>query len=131
MTYCILSFSLHIKNVCDQSFILLGFISRTIKHFKNSNCLKILFKSLIRSKLEYCIIIWSPYVLHQIDHIERIQNKFLKMLSYKFSSSHDTFTSFMITILLLEQWFLTGELREFFASAPRNYERYFLIVSQK
>ena len=84
-----LSFSLHIKNICGQSFKLLDFIYRNTKNFKNSNSPKILFNSLVRSKLEYCRLIWPPRVQHQSDQIERLQNKFLKIISY--NNSHTPF----------------------------------------
>ena len=69
-------------------------IYRNTKNFKNSNCLQILFYSLVRSKLEYCSLIWSPLVKHQSDQIERVQNKFLIINSCKFTSSHNSLTPF-------------------------------------
>ena len=94
-----LSFSLHIKNICGQSFKLLGFIYRNTKNFKYSNCLKVLFNSLVRSKQEYCSLIWSPHVQHQSDQIERVQNKFLKIIiSYKFTSSYNSLNPFNLSL---------------------------------
>ena len=97
-----LSFSIHMKNICGQSFKLLGFIYRNTKNFKYSNCLKVLFNSLVRSKQEYCSLIWSPHVQHQSDQIERVKNKFLKIISYKFSSCLISKLLLHLTIPLLD-----------------------------
>ena len=90
-----LSFFLHIKKVCNQSFKLFGIVFRNTKHFRYSHSFKIIFNSLVRSKVEYCSIIGSPHVQHQSDNIERVQNKFLKMLHInphhlRFSTSNYT-----------------------------------------
>ena len=70
-----------------------------VKNF-NCNCVSIRRKSYRIS--QYNLV--TPY---SIDHIERIQNTFLKILLYKFSSFLDSFTSWISTsnyILLLDIW---------------------------
>ena len=42
-----------------------------------------LYNCLIRSILEYCCVIWSPYYQCHISRLEQVQNKFLKYLLYK------------------------------------------------
>ena len=62
---------------------IIGFITRNCKDFKNQNTLKTLFTSLVRSKLEYNPVVWSPYLNTQIQCIENVQNCFLRFKSYK------------------------------------------------
>ena len=42
------------------SLKLLGYISGTCKHFHNSQTVKLSYTSLVRSKLEYASLVWSP-----------------------------------------------------------------------
>ena len=55
----------------------LGFIFRTIKHFKNLQCLKSLYCSLVRSVLEYASVVWSSFYRNGIDRIEAVQRRFI------------------------------------------------------
>ena len=48
-----------------------------------------MFNSLIRSRLEYCSVIWSPSADGMKKSIERVQEKFLKFLCFKFKTSYD------------------------------------------
>ena len=47
------------------------------------NTLKIPYNSLVRSILEYCSIVWSPYYDNQKARIERVQTKFAKYILFK------------------------------------------------
>ena len=54
-----------------------------IKHnFVNldKNCFLLLYKSLIRSHLEYAVSVWSPYKLGQIDDMEKVQKLATKLV---------------------------------------------------
>ena len=57
-----LSYSLHTSYVVDKASRNLGFIFRMTKHFKNLQCLKSLYCSLVRSVLEYASVVWSPFI---------------------------------------------------------------------
>jgi len=78
------SFNKHYLNITKtSSTILLGFINRTCKDFTNSNALKVLYFSLVRSSLEYNSVVWSPSSVVHIQSLEAIQNRFLRFISYK------------------------------------------------
>jgi ribonucleases P/MRP protein subunit RPP40 len=58
---------------------LVGMIRRSIQ-YKSRGVVVKLFKSLVRPKLEYCIQAWSPYLKKDIDMIERVQRRALKLV---------------------------------------------------
>lgn len=78
-----LTFSAHIHKTVEAAIKLLGFIIRNCKPFTNIVALKCLYFSLIRSKLEYCGIIWHPYYNTYSLLLENVQRKFLKFLTFK------------------------------------------------
>ena len=69
--------------MCNKALRVFGFIRHYCSEFKNPNCFKILFFSQVRSILEYGSVIWSPYQTNLINKIERIQNRFLRVLAFK------------------------------------------------
>ena len=81
-----LSFVPHIDNIITAANKILGFIMRTCKKFNKINTFLLLYKSLVRSKLEYCCPVWNPtYNIHS-NRIEKIQRRFTKYLAYRDSS---------------------------------------------
>lgn len=76
------TFEQHIQRISGKALKLLGYISRTAKDFTIES-LKILYCALIRSRLEYASVIWSPYYAVHIHQLEKIQNKFLRIIAYK------------------------------------------------
>lgn len=78
-----LRFSAHIDALCSSTSRKLGFIMRTSKYFMDPELLKSLFFAFVVSSLEYASPVWSPYYLCYQLHIERLQRKFLKYLSFK------------------------------------------------
>ena len=77
------SFTKHINIVTGKSFRFLGFIKRSMKSFKDPAVLFSLYNSYIRSKLEYCSVIWSPSARCLSDKIERVQKKFLNFVCFQ------------------------------------------------
>lgn len=77
-----LTFVPHIQYICDHATKMLGFIYRNTKNFTNTDSLCVLFYAFIRSKLEYCAIIWTPFYKAHINSLENIQKKFCKRLFY-------------------------------------------------
>jgi len=79
-----LSFIPHINKIIAKSSSLLGFIQRLSKDFKDKKTLQILYSSLVRSNLEYAIVVWAPHYNVHIERIEKIQRKFTRQIFFKF-----------------------------------------------
>lgn len=68
----------HLNSVIPKSYSLLGFIKRNCREFSDPYTVKLVYSSLVRSKLEYASFIWNPFCVTHISRIERIQRKFIK-----------------------------------------------------
>lgn len=79
----------HISNIVNKSLKLLGFIKRNTVEFSTVQSLKVLYSSLVRTHLEYCSSVWSPYYAYHINRIERVQKKFLQYINYKFCNNEE------------------------------------------
>lgn len=73
-----LNFTEHLTNITSSALKNLGFIVRNTKSFTDTNSLRSLYASLVRPKLEYCSIVWSPFYQYKINSIENVQRRFLK-----------------------------------------------------
>lgn len=73
-----LRFNEHISSVIAKAYAVLGVIIRNTRDFNDIYCLKTLYISLVRSLLEYGVVVWSPYHAVQIDRIERVQKCFVR-----------------------------------------------------
>lgn len=73
-----LSFRQHVSFVVDKASKSLGFIFRLTKTFTDISCLKALYCALVRSTLEYCSTVWSPYYNNGVERIESVQRRFLR-----------------------------------------------------
>lgn len=72
-----LSFVNHIDAITASASGAMGFIKRTLKDKFTIECAKLLYCALVRSKLEYCSIVWQPYHLIHSNRIESIQKNFV------------------------------------------------------
>lgn len=80
---CELSFNHHIAQTVKSAYKMLGFIIRNSDEFVSAHALKSLYYSYVRSKLDYCSVVWSPYYeVHRLV-IEGVQRRFLKYLYLK------------------------------------------------
>lgn len=83
-----LTFNFHVNNIVSSVYKTLGFIIRNSKDFSDTKTLCLLFNTFIRSKLEYCSVVWSPSYMHYSNELEKIQRKFLKFLSFKIDGTY-------------------------------------------
>lgn len=73
----------HIDHVCSQAARTLGFIIRSSRNGLSVQALAVLYTALIRPILEYCSVVWAPYQLGNIDRLEKIQRRFLKIIGVR------------------------------------------------
>lgn len=66
----------------NRSLKVIGFLKRNTQHFSSAGCLRSLYVSLVRSLLEYSVVIWHPYLAKDQLRLERVQNKFLAYAAF-------------------------------------------------
>ena len=57
----------------------LGLIKRTFKYL-NAKSLPKLYKTYVRPHLEFCVQVWSPYLVGDIDALEKVQPRATKLI---------------------------------------------------
>lgn len=83
-----LSFEFHINNIIGRALKVLGFIKRNTANFSSIFCLRVLYLSLVRSILEYGVVVWHPYLARDVLRIERVQNRFLSYAAFILKIDH-------------------------------------------
>lgn len=78
-----LHFDDHINHITSKAYQMFGFVTRTCTCFKRPQSYLLLFKSLIRSQLEYATTIWNPFYNKYSDRLEIVQRKFLRVVEYR------------------------------------------------
>lgn len=74
-----LSWKYHVEQLCLKAARTLGFLKRTL--FLAPPQVKMLaYNSLVRSKLEYAAVIWSPHQKYLIEKLEIVQNNALRFV---------------------------------------------------
>lgn len=82
-----LTLDAHIQNITARGFKMYNFVIRSSIHFKRESTYLLLYKSLVRSQLEYAVSVWSPYYKCYIKDIERVQKNFLRCMYFKCHSN--------------------------------------------
>lgn len=72
-----LNFTYHYNSIIHKASNMLGFIKRFCYNFTDPYTIKTLYISYVRSILEYCSTVWSPYSVTHIERIESVQKQFL------------------------------------------------------
>lgn len=75
-----ITFSDHIEKTVAKCRALLGFIFRVCSEFKSTSTYISLYNSFVRSKLEYCSPVFSPFYKIHSDKIESVQRRFTFLL---------------------------------------------------
>ncbi|KAI5732269.1 hypothetical protein M8J77_024088 [Diaphorina citri] len=96
-------FNVHINNITTDAYRVLGLVQRQSKDFHNINTILILYKALVRSKLEYASLVWNPHTESNKNLIENVQNKFVRHLFWKFNGFYPTYPNPISARLLCEQ----------------------------
>jgi len=74
-----LNFNEHIHTKINKAYSILGIIKRNFKHMDCYTFIK-LYKTMVRSHLEYAVSVWAPSRTGKIDDLERVQRRATKMI---------------------------------------------------
>ena len=74
-----LKFKLHISDKVNKAYSILGIIRRNFT-FLDKDSFIVLYKSMVRSHLEYANCIWSPYTVQDIKTLEKVQMRATKLI---------------------------------------------------
>jgi len=75
----LLLFDKHVSEKVNKAYMMLGIIKRNFVHLSH-NCFVILYKSLVRSHLEYANSVWYPKRKTDVDKLERVQKRATKLI---------------------------------------------------
>lgn len=78
-----LSPDLHVDEICRRGHKTMGLLCRISRDPFSTKTLLSFYCSYIRQQLEYCSVIWSPYLLGQCDRLESIQRRFARLVGTK------------------------------------------------
>ena len=84
-----LSWSPHVANLCNKVRCLIGLLYRRFYKHADSATLLQLYKSFVRPHLEYCSIMWNPYLAGDIEALERVQRFALQVCLKNWIADHD------------------------------------------
>ena len=74
-----LSFDQHIQEKVKKANMMAGWVRRSFQYM-NKFIFNMLYKSLVRSHLEYAAPVWNPHLAKHIDKIEEVQIRATKMV---------------------------------------------------
>ena len=74
-----LKFDVHISEIVNKGYNILGLINRNFPYLNKLSFL-LIYKTMVRSVLEYAGTVWSPWKVEQIEQIERVQKRATKMV---------------------------------------------------
>ncbi|XP_060871399.1 uncharacterized protein LOC132945646 [Metopolophium dirhodum] len=77
-----LDFYPHIESSSCRALKVLGFVKRIASEFKLQSLIKLLYCSLVRSIVEYGLVLWDRHTTSNSLILERVQRRFLSFASY-------------------------------------------------
>ena len=70
----------HIDIIVSKANRMLGLIKRTCRGLDDTKTLRTLYCALVRSNIEYCSVVWSPYTKRNIEKVEKVQRRATKFI---------------------------------------------------
>ena len=103
-----LKFEIHISDKINKAYSILGIIRRNFK-FLDKESFLVLYKSMVRSHLEYANCIWSPHTVQDKKNVEKVQMRATKLIpSIKHMSYIDRLKNLNLPTLLYRR--LRGDM---------------------
>lgn len=97
-----LHFDVHIENILNKAYRMYSFVIRSGTMFKQPSTYLQLFKTLVRSQIEYAVSVWNPLYDKYINKLESLQKKFLKCIHYKCARKRIPYDELLRTYKLLD-----------------------------
>lgn len=79
-----LNFNYHMQNILSKGRKCSALVYWVSKNFRNPLTIKVLFGSLVRSRLEYCSEVWNGLRDTDSKNVEQVQKNFLRRVTYHF-----------------------------------------------
>ena len=76
-----LKFNIHINEKVKKAYSILGVINRNFKYMSKQTFI-LIYKSMVRSHLEYGNCVWSPTRIMDIEKLERVQKRATRMIFF-------------------------------------------------
>jgi len=70
-----LSFREHIQDKINKTYMMLCIIKRNFRHLTLSTFI-LIYKTMVRSHLDYCCCVWAPYKKGDLEALEKGQQRF-------------------------------------------------------
>ncbi|KAL1447881.1 hypothetical protein WDU94_005470 [Cyamophila willieti] len=97
-----LTWDTHIDSIINQANKRLGMVIRCCKPIQDIDTITILYKSIIRSKIDYCSALWTPNTKTKIKKLEKIQASFVRYLFQKVNGFYPKYPQNISYELLIE-----------------------------
>ena len=91
-----LSWNKHYDYLLSKAYRTLGLLCRTFSNTMSIHAKKVLYISLVRSRLSYCSPIWRPRLLKDIKSIENVQRRATNYILQDYKSCYINKTSHAI-----------------------------------
>jgi len=103
-----LKFELHMSEKINKAYCIIGIIRRNFTLLDKDSFL-VIYKSMVRSHLEYANCIWSPHAVQDIKNVEKVQMRATKLIkAIKHMSYIDRLKYLNLTALLYRR--LRGDM---------------------
>jgi hypothetical protein len=78
-----LSCGAQVLNVCSRASRMLEFIARFTRGITDPAALKTIYCALVRQTMEFSAVVWSPHQLGHIAQIQRVQDRFARLVGVR------------------------------------------------
>jgi len=114
-----LSFREHIQDKINKAYMMLGIIKSNFRHLTIPTFV-LLYKTMVRSHLDYCCSVWAPYKKGDIESLEKVQKRATKILpSLRHISYPDCLKVCKLTALHYRQ--IRGDMIEVYKIVSGKY----------
>ena len=115
-----LKFNIHINDKIKKAYSILGIIKRNFKLMTGNAFIQI-YKSMVRSHLEYANSVWAPHRVMDIENLERVQKRATKMIyNLKKMSYEDRLKNLNLPTLKYRR--LRGDMIETYKIITNKYD---------